>query len=448
MAWHSRAKPSVSLRVVAAGPAPPEHRVLLVGLEPPPADEPGVLVGLEVAHPYDHRVRPAGGGDTGDAVGQPFDEVAGQVVVAPGELGDPAAVVLVGTLRVHQGHRVDLDVVVDDELHPGQADAVGGQPPPAEGRGGVGQVEHDPGPGRRDVVQADLLVLVVAQARVDEALVALRAGDGHRHAVAQTSGRVAGADDRGDAELPADDGGVRGAAAVVGDDRRGPFHDRLPVGVGDLRDEHRSVHEAVDLRRAAQVAHRPRRYRVSDGQPLHQRLGRWSTGVADAVRAQQRRLPAPMDGLRAGLDQEDLAGPAVLGPFHVHRGAVVVLHRDGPPGQQQDLLLVQRVPDRLVLGRLELAGSSHRVVDDLAFLAAADLRHDRAQAGVAEQRLEDHILVGIHPAADHRLAEPPGGVDQHRPGNPVSVSIENITPAAPRSERTMRCTPTDRATSR
>ena len=31
-------------------------------------------------------------------------------------------------------------------------------------------------------------------------------------------------------------------------------------------------------------------------------------------------------------------------------------------------------------------------------------------------------------------------------GNPVSVSIENITPEEARSERTMRCTPTESAT--
>ena len=33
-------------------------------------------------------------------------------------------------------------------------------------------------------------------------------------------------------------------------------------------------------------------------------------------------------------------------------------------------------------------------------------------------------------------------------GKPESVSIENITPEAPMSERTIRCTPMERATSR
>ena len=34
------------------------------------------------------------------------------------------------------------------------------------------------------------------------------------------------------------------------------------------------------------------------------------------------------------------------------------------------------------------------------------------------------------------------------PGKPVSVSIENITPDPARSDRTIRCTPIDSATSR
>ena len=49
---------------------------------------------------------------------------------------------------------MDLDRVADDELHPRQPDAVARQPPPAEGRRWVGQVEHDLGAGLRQIVQA------------------------------------------------------------------------------------------------------------------------------------------------------------------------------------------------------------------------------------------------------------------------------------------------------
>jgi hypothetical protein len=60
--------------------------------------------------------------------------------------------------------------VVDDELHPRQADAVGGQAPPAEGGGSrIGEVEHDvAGLGLRDVVEMTSSVVVLGDALIDD----------------------------------------------------------------------------------------------------------------------------------------------------------------------------------------------------------------------------------------------------------------------------------------
>ena len=73
------------------------------------------------------------------------------------------------------------------------------------------------------VVELGLLDGEVEQPVVDEAGVALGAGDGdlvgRRSSV---RGGRAGADDGGDAELAGDDRGVAGAAAAVGDDRARP----------------------------------------------------------------------------------------------------------------------------------------------------------------------------------------------------------------------------------
>jgi hypothetical protein len=78
-------------------------------------------------------------------------------VVAPGQFGDLGLGFLVlERVEIDQRHRVDLDGGIDDELHPRQADAVGGQPPPAEGRGRIGEVEHDAGLGLRDVVEMNI----------------------------------------------------------------------------------------------------------------------------------------------------------------------------------------------------------------------------------------------------------------------------------------------------
>ena len=82
------------------------------------------------------------------------------------------------------------------------------------------------------VGEIDLLDLELGDALVDEAFVALGAGDGDLLLVVQHVRRVAGADDRRQAEFAADDRRMRGAPAVIGDDRRGALHDRHPVRIG------------------------------------------------------------------------------------------------------------------------------------------------------------------------------------------------------------------------
>ena len=75
MARHSSANPSRVSRVCVTGRATePEHRVLLVGLEVRPADQAGVLVGLEVRHPHHDRLWPERGRDRADPLREPLDE--------------------------------------------------------------------------------------------------------------------------------------------------------------------------------------------------------------------------------------------------------------------------------------------------------------------------------------------------------------------------------------
>ncbi len=173
-----------------------------------------------------------------------------------------------------------------------------GQPPPAERRGRVGEIEHHVRAGRRCRAKIDVFAHRNRRAVVDEALVALGAGDRDLLPVVQHLRRVAGAHDRRQAELAADDGGVRGAAAVVGDDRRGPLHDRHPVRVGHLGDQNGAVDEAVDLARAVDEADAARRDRVADAEPLDDELpprrlsGSCGTRPARGATARSRAAPA------------------------------------------------------------------------------------------------------------------------------------------------------------
>ena len=103
---------------------------------------------------------------------------------------------------------------------------------------GRADVHHDLDRDVGHLVELGALDGEVEDAVVDEAGVALGTRDGDLAAVGQLLGRRAGADHRGDAELAGDDRGVAGAAAAVGDDRGGALHDRLPVGVGHVGDQH------------------------------------------------------------------------------------------------------------------------------------------------------------------------------------------------------------------
>ena len=166
----------------------------------------------------------------------------------------------------------------------------------------------------RRLAEIDFARFEVGGALVDEALIAFRAGDGDLLLVVQHSRGVAGADHRRQAELAADDGRVRGAPAVIRNDRRRALHDRHPVGIGGLRHQHGAVDEAVDLARAVDHADAARHHSVADAQPAHQPL----TLRLDAIGAEGGRRVLRLHRLRPRLHDEQFAALAVLGPFHVH----------------------------------------------------------------------------------------------------------------------------------
>ena len=258
---------AVSLAVITACAAPAEHRVLLLRFESRAADQPGVFVRLEVAHAHDHGLGVVRGGDPGDPAGERPDKVGLLVRVSRGQFPDRAPDFLVlDQVKPREGHRMDPDHVPDDELHAGQADPVARQAPPAEGGGGVPHVDHESRPGLGDPCDVDLPDIESQHAVIDGTLVPPGATDGDVVAVFEALGRVTRADDRREAQFPADDGRVAGASAVIGHDRGGLLHDRQPIGVGHSRHQDRPFPEAGDLVRALEQADLPCRNRVADGE--------------------------------------------------------------------------------------------------------------------------------------------------------------------------------------
>ncbi len=59
----------------------------------------------------------------------------------------------------------------------------------------------------------------------------------------------------GTTQFATDDGSVAGAATTIGDNRGGLFHDRLPVGVRFVGDEHFPFLELVDVMRTLNDPH-------------------------------------------------------------------------------------------------------------------------------------------------------------------------------------------------
>src|SRR3546814_4893480 len=91
---------------------------------------------------------------------------------------------------------------------------------------------------RSHLVERDLVDREVDVALVYEAGVAFRARDRDLGAILQHFSHIAAADDCRNTQFARDDRRVAGAATTIGDDRAGAFHDRLPIRVGHVGDEH------------------------------------------------------------------------------------------------------------------------------------------------------------------------------------------------------------------
>ena len=156
-------------------------------------------------------------------------------------------------LRVaRQRHRMDPDVVRDDELHARQTDAGVRNRGQREGPPGSPTMSMISRAGLRNARCVESIDRERDAAGIDVPFRAFGAADRHL-VVRRRERRVAfRADDAGQSELARDDRRVRGPAALIGHDRGHASHRRLPVRIGLLRDS------------TSPVCHRRQRLHVVD----------------------------------------------------------------------------------------------------------------------------------------------------------------------------------------
>src|SRR5215831_7645046 len=91
---------------------------------------------------------------------------------------------------------------------------------------------------------------------IDHTGLAFSTGDRHHLPVAQEVRAVFGAYHGGYAKFATDNGGMAGASPPVGNDSRRLLHDRLPVRVGLVRDQHLPRLEGLQMMHIFDQTHR------------------------------------------------------------------------------------------------------------------------------------------------------------------------------------------------
>src|SRR4029453_5571867 len=99
-------------------------RILFDGFELMSSDQHCIFIRLEVRHSNDHRFRVKRSGDAADPFSEPPDEEVAWVFFAAATFYLFHVLLLLQMRITNQGHRMDTDVVIDDELKSGESYAI------------------------------------------------------------------------------------------------------------------------------------------------------------------------------------------------------------------------------------------------------------------------------------------------------------------------------------
>jgi hypothetical protein len=149
------------------------------------------------------------------------------------------------------------------------------------------------------------------------------------------------------------------SSALVGDHRGSARQHGLPIGIRHRRDDDLAVAELGEIFAVTNDPHRTGRDLRSDALAGHPRRRR----CAEVEDLEGARRATRVDGLGAGLHDEQLAAPAVLGPLDVHRRREVALDRDRPACEPERLVVGERAAATLGRRNVEQRGRAVLSVD-------------------------------------------------------------------------------------
>ena len=165
------------------------------------------------------------------------------------------------------------------------------------------------------------------------------------------------------------------------------------------------------MRHALDDARAPRRDLLSDGSPFNDDF---ATAV-EHVRLEDRRLSLRGHRLGPSLDDVEFPVESVLGPFHVHRSAVVRFYRDRAVGEFEHfgVAKAEARPVRLRRGNVAHRGFSPALDENhLHALVAEQATQDGAMTD-RQRGLVDVELVRVNGALDDVLTQPVGAGNEH-----------------------------------
>ena len=211
------------------------------------------------------------------------------------------------------------DVAVDDHFQACEAHAGIRQLRKIERPLGIGHVHHDLQWRGWHLFQVGGDALERQQSVEDQASVAFGTGNGDVATVRNRFKRVAAANHRRNTQFAGDDRSVTGAAAAIGHDRRRTFHDRFPVRIGHVRDQHVARLQLVHFCNGANDPRLAGADLVTDRTAFTQHRSL-------ATKMEPLKLGcarARLDRFRACLNDEQGAADAVLRPLDIHRPTVM-----------------------------------------------------------------------------------------------------------------------------